>query len=35
VAEFGAGEGYEVFSDERVKIMRIPGVDVGTIVGVV
>jgi len=34
VAELGAGEGYEVYSDEKAKVMRIPGVDVGTIVGV-
>jgi uncharacterized protein DUF3857 len=34
VAEVGAGEGYEVYSDAKAKVMRIPGVDVGTIVGV-
>src|SRR6185437_14001127 len=34
VAKLGAGEGYEVYSDEKAKVMRIPGVDVGTIVGV-
>jgi hypothetical protein len=34
VAEVGGGEGYEVYSDEKVKVMRIPGVDVGTVVGV-
>jgi hypothetical protein len=34
VAEIGAGEGYEVYSDAKAKVMRIPGVDVGTVVGV-
>src|SRR5262249_16267548 len=34
VVEAAAGEGYEVYSDEKVKVMRIPGVDVGTVVGV-
>src|SRR5215472_2764322 len=34
VAEVGAGEGYEVYSDAKAKVMRIPGVDVGTVVGV-
>ena len=34
VVEMAAGEGYEVYSDEKAKVMRIPGVDVGTIVGV-
>jgi hypothetical protein len=34
VAEVGAGEGYEVYSDAKAKIMRIPGVDVGTVVGI-
>jgi Domain of Unknown Function with PDB structure (DUF3857) len=33
-AEVGAGEGYEVYSDAKAKVMRIPGVDVGTVVGV-
>jgi hypothetical protein len=32
--EVSAGEGYEVYSDEKAKVMRIPGVDVGTVVGV-
>lgn len=34
VYEVGAGDGYEVYSDAKAKVMRIPGVDVGTIVGV-
>ena len=34
VAEVSAGEGYEVYSDAKAKVMRIPGVDVGTVVGV-
>jgi uncharacterized protein DUF3857 len=34
VAEVAAGEGYEVYSDAKAKVMRIPGVDVGTVVGV-
>jgi Domain of Unknown Function with PDB structure (DUF3857) len=34
VAEVAAGEGYEIYSDAKAKVMRIPGVDVGTIVGV-
>ena len=34
VYEFAGGEGYEVYSDEKYKVMRIPGVDVGTVVGV-
>jgi transglutaminase-like putative cysteine protease len=34
VVEMAASEGYEVYSDEKAKVMRIPGVDVGTIVGV-
>ena len=33
-AEVGAGEGYEVYSDAKAKVMRIPGVDVGTVVGI-
>jgi hypothetical protein len=34
VAELAAGEGYEIYSDAKAKVMRIPGVDVGTVVGV-
>jgi hypothetical protein len=34
VAEIAAGEGYEIYSDAKAKVMRIPGVDVGTVVGV-
>jgi uncharacterized protein DUF3857 len=34
VFELAGGEGYEVYSDEKRKVMRIPGVDVGTVVGV-
>ncbi len=34
VAEVSVGEGYEVYSDAKAKVMRIPGVDVGTVVGV-
>src|ERR1700727_730961 len=34
VAEVAAGEGYEIYSDAKAKVMHIPGVDVGTIVGV-
>lgn len=34
VAEVAAGEGYEIYSDAKAKVVRIPGVDVGTIVGV-
>jgi transglutaminase-like putative cysteine protease len=34
VAEVAAGEGYEIYSDAKAKVMRIPGVDVGTVVGV-
>jgi hypothetical protein len=34
VFELAGGEGYEVYSDAKRKIMRIPGVDVGTVVGV-
>src|ERR1051325_4305285 len=33
VAEVGAGAGFEVYSDAKAKVMRIPGVDVGTVVG--
>jgi len=32
--EFSGGEGYEIYVDTKVKAMRIPGVDVGTVVGV-
>jgi Domain of Unknown Function with PDB structure (DUF3857) len=34
VYELAGGEGYEVYSDEKYKVMRIPGVDLGTVVGV-
>jgi Domain of Unknown Function with PDB structure (DUF3857) len=34
VVELSGGEGYEIYSDEKYKAMRIPGVDVGTVVGV-
>ncbi len=34
VAEILGGEGYEIYTDQKNKIMRIPGVDVGTVVGV-
>src|SRR6476660_104517 len=34
IAEVAAGAGYEVYSDAKAKVMRIPGVDVGTVVGV-
>jgi hypothetical protein len=34
VVEFSGGEGYEIYVDEKYKAMRIPGVDVGTVVGV-
>jgi hypothetical protein len=34
VFELSGGEGYEIYSDEKRKVMRIPGVDVGTVVGV-
>ncbi|HLW55474.1 MAG TPA: DUF3857 domain-containing protein [Candidatus Angelobacter sp.] len=34
IVELSGGEGYEVYSDEKYKAMRIPGVDVGTVVGV-
>jgi transglutaminase-like putative cysteine protease len=33
-AEVAAGEDYEIYSDAKAKVMRIPGVDVGTVVGV-
>jgi hypothetical protein len=34
VAEVSASAAYEVYSDAKVKVMRIPGVDVGTVAGV-
>ncbi len=34
IVELSGGEGYEVYSDEKYKAMRIPGVDTGTVVGV-
>jgi hypothetical protein len=34
LAEVSAGAGYEIYSDAKAKVMRIPGVDVGTVVGV-
>ena len=34
ISEISAGEGYEIYSDAKAKVMRIPGVDVGTVVGV-
>ena len=34
VAEIVGGEGYEIYTDDKVKVMRIPGVDIGTVVGV-
>jgi uncharacterized protein DUF3857 len=34
VVEVAGGEGFEIYSDEKAKVMRIPGVDVGTVVGV-
>jgi transglutaminase-like putative cysteine protease len=34
IFEVSGGEGYEIYSDSKVKAMRIPGVDVGTVVGV-
>ncbi len=32
--EVSAGEGYEIFSDEKAKAVRIPGVDVGTVLAI-
>ncbi len=32
--EVSAGEGYEIYSDAKAKAVRIPGVDVGTVLGV-
>jgi hypothetical protein len=35
VVEVGSvGEGYEIYTDQKAKVMRIPGVDVGTVVGI-
>jgi hypothetical protein len=34
IFEVSGGEGYEIYSDEKVKVVRIPGVDVGTVLGV-
>jgi Domain of Unknown Function with PDB structure (DUF3857) len=34
IVEVSAGEGYEIYSDAKAKVIRIPGVDVGTVVGV-
>jgi hypothetical protein len=34
VAEVASGESYEIYSDAKAKVMRIPGVDIGTVVGV-
>ena len=34
IVELATGEGYEVYTDEKAKVVRIPGVDVGTVVGV-
>ncbi|HWX54894.1 MAG TPA: DUF3857 domain-containing transglutaminase family protein [Verrucomicrobiae bacterium] len=34
IVEVGGGEGYEIYSDAKFKAMRIPGVDIGTVVGV-
>ena len=34
ILEVAGGAGYEIYSDTKVKVVRIPGVDVGTIVGV-
>ena len=34
IAEVAAGAGYEIYSDAKAEVMRIPGVDVGTVVGV-
>jgi Domain of Unknown Function with PDB structure (DUF3857) len=34
MVEVSGSEGYEIYSDEKFKAMRIPGVDVGTLVGV-
>ncbi|HEY7405695.1 MAG TPA: DUF3857 domain-containing protein [Candidatus Angelobacter sp.] len=34
IVEVSVGEGYEIYSDAKAKVMRIPGVDVGTVVGV-
>ena len=34
VYEVSGGAGYEIYSDEKVKVVRVPGVDVGTVLGV-
>lgn len=34
VAEVAASQDFEIYSDAKAKVMRIPGVDVGTVVGV-
>lgn len=34
VAEISGGEGYEIYTDDKFKVIRIPGVDVGTLVGI-
>ena len=34
VAEISGGEGYEIYTDDKFKVIRIPGVDVGTMVGI-
>lgn len=34
VAEISGGEGYEIYTDDKFKVVRIPGVDVGTVVGI-
>jgi hypothetical protein len=33
VAEISGGEGYEIYTDDKFKVIRIPGVDIGTVVG--
>jgi len=33
-AEISGGEGYEIYTDDKFKVIRIPGVDVGTVVGI-
>ena len=33
LAEISGGEGYEIYTDDKFKVIRIPGVDVGTSVG--
>lgn len=34
IVELSGGEGYEIYSDEKYKAIHIPGVDVGTVIGV-